>query len=161
MGQQCYDCAVGKHRGKSLALAEDGQRSCRSIGKETCSCRNKNGPDGGRAVHVTVTLHKSRVTAGAAVVALSFLIGCTTPEPKPEGVGRGVSFSVTPLYPHSFEITAAGSRMRDAQELKDAWQKKAAMVAKGRRFKITSSPTVHNNESDYTGGLYGVPMLGR
>jgi hypothetical protein len=105
-------------------------------------------------------IYKSHVTAGALISALGFLISCTTPEPKPQGVGRGISFSVTPLYPHSFEITAAGSRLRDAQELKEAWQKKAVMVAKGHRFKITSPPTMHNNESDY-GGLYGVPMLTR
>ena len=108
-----------------------------------------------------MTLRKSRATDGAAIVVLSLLVSCTTPEPKPEGVGRGISFSVTPLYPHSFEITAAGSRLRDAQELKDAWQKKAMMVAKGHRFKVTSPPTVHNNESDYAGGLYGVPVLTR
>lgn len=106
-------------------------------------------------------LHKSQVAAGAAIVALSFLTGCTAPEPKPAGVGRGISFSVTPLYPHSFEITAFGSRLRDAQELKDAWQKKAVMLAKGHRFKITSPPVVHNDESDYAGGPYGVPQLTR
>ena len=104
--------------------------------------------------------YKSSIMAGAAILALSILTNCATPEPKPQGVGRGISFSVTPLYPHSFEITAAGSRLRDAQELKEAWQKKAVMVAKGHRFKITAPPTMHNNESDY-GGLYGVPNLNR
>jgi len=108
-----------------------------------------------------VKCKKLQLTAGAVIVALSFLTGCTTPEPRPEGVGRGISFSVTPLYPHSFEITAFGSRLRDAQELKDAWQKKAVLVAKGHRFKITSPPVVHNNESDYAGGPYGVPNLTR
>src|SRR5205085_11674371 len=68
----------------------------------------------------TLSLHDALpiLTAGAAVVALSFLIGCTTPESKPEGVGRGISFSVTPLYPHSFEITAAGSRLRVKRDRK-------------------------------------------
>ena len=106
-------------------------------------------------------LHKSQVAAGAAIVALSFLTSCATPEPKPAGVGRGISFSVTPLYPHSFDITAFGSRLRDAQELKDAWQKKAVMLAQGHRFKITSPPVVHNDESDYAGGIYGGPQLTR
>ena len=105
-------------------------------------------------------IYKSHVTTGALIGALCLLMSCATPEPKPAGVGRGISFSVTPLYPHSFEITAFGSRLRDAQELKDAWQKKAVMVAKGHRFKITSPPVVHNNESDY-GGIYGVPQLTR
>jgi hypothetical protein len=105
-------------------------------------------------------IYKSHATAGALISALCLLMSCTTPEPKPQGVGRGISFSVTPLYPHSFEISAFGSRLRDAQELKEAWQKKAVMVAKGHRFKITSPPVVHNNESDYAGG-YGVPILTR
>ena len=107
---------------------------------------------------MTVRFYKSSIAAGAAAIALSFLTSCATPEPKPAGVGRGISFSVTPLYPHSFDIVAFGSRLRDAQELKEAWHKKAVMVAKGHRFKITSPPTVHNNESDY-GGY--VPLLTR
>ena len=105
--------------------------------------------------------YTSKAAACAAIIALMFLTGCATPEPRPDGVGRGISFTVTSLYPHSFEITAAGSRLRDAQELKDAWQKKAVMIAKGHRFKITSPPVVHNNESDYAGGPYGVPLLTR
>src|ERR1700736_6656489 len=120
MGQQRYECVAGNNRGKSRALAEDGSRSCRSVGTTTCSCYNKNEANAGRAGHVTVKLHKSQVAAGAAIVALGFLTSCATPEPKPAGVVRGISFSVTPLYPHSFEITAFGSRLRDAQELKDA-----------------------------------------
>jgi predicted transcriptional regulator YheO len=67
-------------------------------------------------------------------------------------VGRGIQFSVTPLYPKSFEITAGGSRLRDAEELKAAWQKKATLVANGRHFK-SSSLVVRDNESDYGGGL--------
>jgi hypothetical protein len=95
----------------------------------------------------------------AAAIAVLFLAGCAPIEPRPEGVGRGISFSVTALYPKSFEITAFGSRLRDAAELKAAWQKKAQMVAKGHRFKISSPVVVHDNESDYGG--YGVPMLTR
>lgn len=107
-----------------------------------------------------VRRHTFFFAAAAGILALAFLTSCQTPEPKPEGVGRGISFNVTPLYPHSFEITAAGSRLRDEHELRDAWQKKVAMVAKGHRFKISSPPVMHNNESDY-GGLYGVPQLTR
>ena len=92
----------------------------------------------------------------AAALAL-YLAGCGTPEPRPTGVGRGISFSVTPLFPRSFEITAAGSRLRDANELQEAWRKKALMVANGHQFKVTTSPVVHNNESDFGGG----PVLTR
>jgi hypothetical protein len=96
--------------------------------------------------------------AGAAIVALGFITSCQTAEPRPAGVGRGISFAVTPLYPHSFEITAGGSRLRDEHELREAWQKKAVMVAGGHKFKITKTPVTHNNESDYGG--YG-PTLTR
>ncbi len=84
----------------------------------------------------------------ALAATLLFLPGCVAPEPKPAGVGRGINFFVTPLYPRSFEIVAGGSRLRDAQELMDAWHKKAVMVADGHHFKITTAPVVHDNESD-------------
>jgi len=102
--------------------------------------------------------YKLLFVASAAIAGL--LASCQTPEPRPEGVGRGFSFNVTPLYPHSFEITVASSRLRDEHELKDAWQKKAVMVAGGKKLKITKPPVMHNNESDYSGG-YGVPILTR
>ena len=90
----------------------------------------------------------------AAVIAGLCLAACAPTEPRPEGVGRGISFSVTALYPRSFEITAFGSRLRDAGELKAAWQKKASMVANGHRFKISSPPVVHSNESDAGGSPF-------
>ena len=93
----------------------------------------------------------------AAAAVLLFVACCATPEPRPEGVGYGINFSVTPLYPKSFEITAGGSRLRDSNELQEAWRKKAIMVANGRRFKITSPPVVHDNESD----IGGNPLLTR
>ena len=91
------------------------------------------------------------------IVAVGVLTGCVTPEPRPEGVNRGVAFSVTPLCPNSYAIVATGSHVRDAQELKEAWQKKAVMVAKRRRFKISSPPTAHAGET-YT-APYGIPIL--
>jgi len=109
---------------------------------------------------VIVQLRLSSIAAAVAGVALLFITGCQTPEPRPAGVGRGISFLVTPLYPHSFEITAGGSRLRDEHELREAWQKKALMVAGGHKFKITKPPVMHNNESDYA-GMYGVPVLTR
>ncbi|HJT45053.1 MAG TPA: hypothetical protein VJ721_02165 [Chthoniobacterales bacterium] len=100
------------------------------------------------------------LVAGLTGFALTVLTSCQTVEPRPEGVGRGISFNVTPLYPHSFEITAGGSRLRDERELREAWQKKAAMIAGKHKFKVTKPPVMHNNESDY-GGIYGVPQLTR
>ena len=97
------------------------------------------------------------IQTGIALALVLTFSGCVTPEPRPEGVGRGISFFVTPLYPKSFEITAGGSRLRDANELQEAWRKKAAMVANGRHFKVTTPPVVHNNESDLGGG----PLLSR
>ena len=89
----------------------------------------------------------SFLSSVAIAATLLFLPGCQTPEPKPAGVGRGINFFVTPLYPKSFEIVAGGSRLRDAHELMEAWHKKAAMVANGHHFKITTAPVVHDNES--------------
>lgn len=94
-----------------------------------------------------------------AVVGGIFLLaitGCVPAEPRPAGVGRGISFTVTPLYPKSFEIVAFGSRLRDADELTAAWHKKAVLVAKGHRFK-ESELVAHKQESD----LGGTPILSR
>ncbi len=72
-------------------------------------------------------------------------------EPRPPGVSRFISFSVLPLYPRSFEITASSYHSiyghSGIEELKEAWQKKALMVAIGHRFK-TSPLVVHDNETD-------------
>ena len=83
---------------------------------------------------------RSREAIGLATAfCLAFLLpGCATVEPRPAGVPRGVTFFVTPVYPSSFEIVAGGSRRFSAELLRDAWQKKAAEVASGRRFKSSS-----------------------
>jgi hypothetical protein len=67
-------------------------------------------------------------------------------EPRPAGVSRRVVFSVQPLYPKSFEIIAGGPRSLTTEQLKEAWQKKAQLVANGHRFK-TSPLVAHDNES--------------
>ncbi len=57
-------------------------------------------------------------------------------------------------YPKSFDSTAAADHSFyshfSVEELKEAWRKKAAEVAKGRKFKI-SSLVVHDNETDIGG----------
>ncbi len=91
------------------------------------------------------------VTAAIAVLALT---GCETPEPRPAGVSRFVSFSVTPLYPKSYEIVAGSMHSIwghfGVEELKAAWQKKALLVANGRKFKA-SPLVVRDNETDIGG----------
>src|SRR2546430_6296002 len=76
-------------------------------------------------------------------------------EPRPAGVSHFISLSVSPVYPKSFDITAAADHSFyghfSVEELKEAWRKKAAEVAKGRKFKI-SSLVVHDNETDIGGG---------
>jgi hypothetical protein len=90
---------------------------------------------------------------GLAVMAASLLfLGCAVAEPGPAGVSRRIAFSVVPVYPKSFEITAGGPRSLGPDKLKEAWQKKAMLVANGRRFK-TSPLVVHDNES-VTYGTY-------
>ena len=84
---------------------------------------------------------------GIAAIAASLLaLDCAAKEPRIPGVSWRVTFSVQPVYPKSYEISAGGPRSLTAEELKDAWRKKALLVANGHRFK--SSPlVVHDNES--------------
>jgi hypothetical protein len=86
------------------------------------------------------------------------LFGCAAAEPRPPGVSWRIGFSVLPVYPKSFEITAVGSRSIPREELKEAWQRKAQLVARGHRFK-TGPLVVHDNEAI----AYGVywPMQSR
>lgn len=81
------------------------------------------------------------------MVASLFILDCDAGEPRPAGVSWRVVFSVQPVYPKSFEISAGGPLSLSAEELKEAWQKKAALVANGHRYK-TSPLIVHGNEID-------------
>jgi hypothetical protein len=74
------------------------------------------------------------------------LFGCAAAEPRPSGVSWRTTFFVLPVYPKSFEITAVGPRSLSQEKLKEAWQKKAKLVASGRRFK-TGPLVVHENET--------------
>lgn len=87
------------------------------------------------------------------MAASLLLLGCAVAEPRPAGVSRRVLFFVAPVYPKSFEISAAGPRSFSAEKLKEAWQAKARLVANGRRFK-TSALVVHDNESVAYGGSW-------
>ena len=91
------------------------------------------------------------------VIALIILPNwVTAAEPRPAGVSRFISFSVQPVYPKSFDITAAAQHSIwghfKIEELKDAWQKKAIQVANGRKFKI-SKLVMHDSEEDYAPGM--------
>lgn len=97
---------------------------------------------------------------GIAIGLVVLLTGCATSEPRPAGIPRNVGFAVTPLYPKSFEITAAGPRSVSREELKGAWQKKAVMVANGRRFK-SSELVVHDNETIPYGYYVSMPLQNR
>lgn len=81
------------------------------------------------------------------VAALFCLTSCVATEPRPPGVPRSIIFFVTPLYPHSYEITAVGSRRTAPELLKEAWRKKAQMAAGGHRFKATDL-VVHDTETE-------------
>jgi hypothetical protein len=93
--------------------------------------------------------------SAAALIAIFLLTSCAATEPRPAGISRFISFSVTPLYPKSFEITAGSYHSIyghfGTEELKEAWRKKAQMIASGHRFK-SSVFIVHDNETDLGGG---------
>ncbi len=82
----------------------------------------------------------------AAIAASLLALNCAAKEPRIPGVSWRVLFSVQPVYPKSFEISAGGPRSLAAAELKEAWRKKALLVANGQRFKA-SPLVVHDNES--------------
>ena len=85
---------------------------------------------------------------GAVVLMAGFLLaGCVATEPRPAGVSWRITLFVTPIYPKSFEITAVGPRSTVREKLKEAWEKKATLVASGHRFK-TGPFVVHDNETD-------------
>jgi hypothetical protein len=103
----------------------------------------------------SIVWHRVNIAIGAVVL----LTGCANQEPRPAGVSRQVMFAVTSLYPKSFEITAAAPRSFSREELKNAWQKKALMVANGRHFK-SSELVVHDNET-IVYGYVNVPVQNR
>jgi hypothetical protein len=90
----------------------------------------------------------------AALAAFLFSTACTATESRPVGVSRFISFSVSAVYPNSFDISAGAYRSLygsfSVEKLKDAWRKKALEVAKGRKFK-TSAWIVRETE-DSSGG---------
>lgn len=90
----------------------------------------------------------------AVLSAILVLTGCAAAEPRPAGVSRFVSFSVSPIYPRSFEIAALSYHSiyghSGVNELKEAWRKKALQIANGRKFK-TSPLVVHDTEDDTAG----------
>lgn len=92
----------------------------------------------------------------AAALAFLSLTGCATPEPRPAGVSRFIGFSVTPLYPKSYDIIAYSMHSIyghfGVEELKEAWRKKALLVANGRKFKA-SPLVVHSSEGEAIGVL--------
>ena len=101
-------------------------------------------------------LPKLRQAGFVAVFTLAvlFLTGCATAEPRPTGVSQFISFTVTPIYPKSFEIIALSFHSIyghfGEEELREGWRKKALQIANGRRFKA-SPLIVHNPESDLGG----------
>lgn len=100
-------------------------------------------------------MQKKHLWIGLAGLAASFLFlgsAAIAKEPRPPGVSWRIAFFVEPVYPKSFEITASGPRSVKAEELKEAWRKKALLVANGRRFK--GSPLVVHDNEVVGNGLY-------
>jgi hypothetical protein len=92
----------------------------------------------------------------ALIVAMSSLPNFAgANEPRPAGVSRFIGFTVDPVYPKSYDIAAVAQHSIwghcSVEELKTAWQKKAAMVASGHKFKVTKL-VVHDAEDDLAAG---------
>lgn len=82
----------------------------------------------------------------ALLTACFSTTGCAVSQPRPDGVSWRVVYSVEPIYPKSFQIATEGPLSLSTEALKDAWKKKALLVANGRRFNA-SPLIVHNNLS--------------
>lgn len=93
------------------------------------------------------------IAFGVAIVCLPNLASAS--EPRPQGVSRFIGFTVDPVYPKSYDIAAVAQHSIwghcSVEELKTAWQKKAVMVAKGHKFKVTKL-VVHDAEDDLAVG---------
>jgi hypothetical protein len=94
------------------------------------------------------------LTVYSTIAAIIIFAGCAAAEPRPAGVSRLIHFSVTAVYPKSFDIIASVQWSIYGHfgiaELKEAWRKKALQLANGRKFK-SSALVVHDGE-DSTGG---------
>ena len=105
--------------------------------------------------------HSWRLPAAAIACAGTVLLAsCVAVEPRPPGVPRSIVFGVTPVYPRSFDIVAASNRRTAPEILKQAWRKKAEMVANGRRFKSTEL-VVHDTEAYVPTGQPALPRKAR
>ena len=94
------------------------------------------------------------LTVYSTVAAILIFARCAAAEPRPAGVSRFIHFTVTAVYPKSFDIIASVQWSIYGHfgiaELKEAWRKKALQLANGRKFK-SSALVVHDGE-DSTGG---------
>jgi hypothetical protein len=100
-------------------------------------------------------MRKLFVIIAFAVAIVSLPTFAWANEPRPPGVSRLIGFTVAPVYPKSYDIAAVAQHSFlghcSVEELKTAWQKKAVMVAKGHKFKVTKL-VVHDAEDDLAVG---------
>lgn len=105
----------------------------------------------------------TRIPYRAALVRLAAVVvlaGCAAPSNHPPGVPANIAFRVQPVYPRSFDVTATASRATTQAALEEAWRKKAAQLAAGRRYQ--SSP-LHGRGTETITSLYtgyaNIPMV--
>ena len=155
MGEQRHERDADRHRTKPRALAENGERGRGGACAKAHPLHERDATDDLAHFDVTRRFWNDAARCAAALAFALLFSGCATTEPRPSNVPRGVNFFVTPVHPRSFDIVASGSRKVPADVLKDAWHKKATMVANGRRFRA-SSLVVHDTEYIVPG--YGVTL---
>ena len=95
------------------------------------------------------------VFIGLSIAVLALPNSASAGEPRPPGVSRFIGFQVDPVYPKSYDIAAVALHSVwghcSVEELKAAWQKKAVMVANGRKFRVVKL-VVHDSEDDLAVG---------
>jgi hypothetical protein len=100
---------------------------------------------------MSATLKTTGNRALLLLMATFAMFGCAVTETV-KGVPWGIQYSVSPVYPNSYDVTVTTGRNLSPESLKDAWMKKAAQLANGRKYKtspLTSHVKEHAAENPY------------
>jgi hypothetical protein len=95
-----------------------------------------------------------KASAGRTLLLLAAffaITGCAVSQTL-KGVPWGIQYSVNPVYPNGYDVTAVSERDLSFEILKDAWMKKAAQLANGRKYKaspLTSRVREHAVDNPY------------
>jgi hypothetical protein len=97
------------------------------------------------------TLKATAARTLLVLTAFCAINGCAVSQTL-KGVPWGIQYSVNPVYPNGYDVTAVSERGLSFEILKDAWMKKAAQLANGQKYKtspLTSRVREHAVDNPY------------